>query len=176
MGDAAGIGPEVTVQALADPAMYEICRPLVIGDADILERAARVVGETLALRRVERPSDGQYEVGAVDCIDLDLVPADLPFGQISIVAGDAAFRFVERAIRLASDGEIDAICTAPLNKEAMQKAGHMYPGHTEILAELTGTQDFAMMLTAKNLRVVHVTTHIGLIDAVERIMPDRVYR
>jgi 4-hydroxythreonine-4-phosphate dehydrogenase len=176
MGDAAGIGPEVTMKALADPEMYEICRPLVIGDADILARAAGVVGEPLAIHRVERPAEGRYEVGTVDCVDLELVPADLPFGQISTVAGDAAYRFVERAIRLASAGEIDAICTAPLNKEAMQKAGHMYPGHTEILAELTGTQDFAMMLTAKSLRVVHVTTHIGLIDAVERITPDRVYR
>jgi 4-hydroxythreonine-4-phosphate dehydrogenase len=83
---------------------------------------------------------------------------------------------VERAIQLATAGEIDAICTAPLNKEALHKGGHMYPGHTEILAELTGTQDFAMMLTAKNLRVIHVTTHIGLIDAVEAITPERVYR
>ena len=176
MGDAAGIGPEVIMKALRDPEMYAICRPVVIGDAKILARANRVIGSELTVNRVPRPPDGRFQVGTVDCVDLDLLQADLPFGQISAAAGDAAFRFVERAIQLAQEGEIDAICTAPLNKEALQKAGHMYPGHTEILAELTGTQDFAMMLTAKNLRVIHVTTHIGLVDAVNTITPERVYR
>jgi 4-hydroxythreonine-4-phosphate dehydrogenase len=176
MGDAAGIGPEVTMKALADQEMYAICRPLVIGDAKILERAAGIVGAPLGVRPIARPAEARSVLGTVDCIDLDLLPADLPFGQVSAAAGDAAFRFVERAIQLASAGEIDAICTAPLNKEALHKGGHRYPGHTEILADLTGTQDFAMMLTAKNLRVIHVTTHIGLIDAVERITPERVYQ
>jgi 4-hydroxythreonine-4-phosphate dehydrogenase len=148
----------------------------VIGDAVILERANRVVHGSLRVKAIQHPRDAQFQLGTVDCIDLHLLPADLPFGRISAAAGDAAFRYVERAIQLASAGEIDAICTAPLNKEALHKGGHMYPGHTEILAELTGTQDFAMMLTAKNLRVIHVTTHIGLIDAVEKITPERVYR
>jgi 4-hydroxythreonine-4-phosphate dehydrogenase len=156
--------------------MYAICRPLVIGDAKILERAAGIVHQSLAIHRIVRPAEGRYSLGSVDCIDLDLLPADLPFGQLSAAAGDAAYRFVERAIQLARAGEIDAICTAPLNKEALHAGGHNYPGHTEILADLTGTQDFAMMLTAKKLRVIHVTTHIGLIDAVERITPERVYR
>ena len=176
MGDAAGIGPEVTMKALADAEMYSICRPLVIGDAGILERANRVVHGALQVNTIQHPREARFELGTVDCIDLHLLPADLPFGQISAAAGDAAFRYVERAIQLASAGEIDAICTAPLNKEALHKGGHMYPGHTEILADLTGTQDFAMMLTARNLRVIHVTTHIGLIDAVEKITPERVYR
>jgi 4-hydroxythreonine-4-phosphate dehydrogenase len=176
MGDAAGIGPEVTMKALADAEMYSICRPLVIGDAGILERANRVVHGALQVNTIQHPREARFELGTVDCIDLHVLPADLPFGQISAAAGDAAFRYVERAIQLASAGEIDAICTAPLNKEALHKGGHMYPGHTEILADLTGTQDFAMMLTARNLRVIHVTTHIGLIDAVEKITPERVYR
>ena len=158
MGDAAGIGPEVTMKALGDAEMYALCRPVVIGDARLLERANRIVHADLAVNRVQRPSESRFEFGTVDCVDLDLLPADLPFGEISAAAGDAAFRFVERAIQLAQSGEIDAICTAPLNKE------------------LTGTQDFAMMLTAKNLRVIHVTTHIGLIDAVNSITPERVYR
>ena len=176
MGDAAGIGPEVTLKALADAEMYAICRPLVIGDAKILERANQVVHTDLRINRVEHPSEARFEAGIADCVDLDLLPSDQPFGQISAAAGDAAFRYVERAIRLAQNGEIDAICTAPLNKEALHKGGHIYPGHTEILAELTATPDFAMMLTARNLRVIHVTTHIGLIDAIERITPERVYR
>ncbi len=99
----------------------------------------------------------------------------MPFGKLSPKAGDAAFRYVERANRLALDGDIDAVCTAPLNKEALHAGGHKYPGHTEILAELSGTEDYAMMLTAPNLRVIHVTTHIGLVDAIERVTPERVY-
>jgi 4-hydroxythreonine-4-phosphate dehydrogenase len=177
MGDAAGIGPEVTMKALGDAEMYTICRPLVIGDARLLERANRIVHGDLSVHRIQHPSESRFDFGTVDCIDLvDLLPADLPFGQISAAAGDAAFRFVERAIQLAQAGEIDAICTAPLNKEALHKGGHIFPGHTEILAELTNTHDFAMMLTAKKLRVIHVTTHVGLIDAVNLITPERVYR
>lgn len=176
MGDAAGIGPEVTMKSLADPEMYAICRPVVIGDAKILERANEIAGGELRVHVISQPSQAGFQLGTVDCIDLDLLPKDLPFGQLSSAAGDAAFRFVERAIQLALHGDIDAICTAPLNKEAMHLGGHFYPGHTEILAELTNTPDFAMMLTARNLRVIHVTTHIGLVDAVNAITPDRVYR
>jgi 4-phospho-D-threonate 3-dehydrogenase / 4-phospho-D-erythronate 3-dehydrogenase len=176
MGDAAGIGPEIIVRALADPAMYAMARPLVIGDAKILERADRLVATGLAVNRVPSPAAAGYQAGTVDCLDLDLLPAGLPFGQLSAAAGDAAFRFVARAVELARAGAIDAICTAPLNKEALHQAGHRYPGHTEILAELTGTRDCAMMLTAKALRVIHVTTHLGLVDAVAAITPERVYR
>jgi 4-phospho-D-threonate 3-dehydrogenase / 4-phospho-D-erythronate 3-dehydrogenase len=176
MGDAAGIGPEIIMKALAEPALYEAGRPLVIGDAKILERAEDIVHSGLRVRPVAEVAAARFEPGSVDCLDLDLLPRDLPFGQVSAAAGDAAFRFIERAVRLAEAGQIDAICTAPLNKEALHKGGHVYPGHTEILAELTGTDDFAMMLTARNLRVIHVTTHIGLIDAIARITPERVYR
>jgi 4-hydroxy-L-threonine phosphate dehydrogenase PdxA len=118
MGDAAGIGPEITIKALGDTEMYSICRPLVIGDAKILERANGIVHGQLSIERISHPSDARFVLGTVDCIDLDLLPADLPFGQISAAAGDAAFRFVERAIELAKNNDIDAICTAPLNKEA----------------------------------------------------------
>ncbi len=103
------------------------------------------------------------------------MPDDVPFGKLSAKAGDAAFRYIERANQLALDGVIDAVCTAPLNKEALHAGGHKFPGHTEILAELSGTKDYAMMLTAPNLRVIHVTTHIGLVDAIERVTPERVY-
>jgi len=112
----------------------------------------------------------------VDCLDLDLLPDDLPFGQISAAAGDAAFRYVAKAVELASAGEIDAICTAPLNKEALHLGGHSYPGHTEILADLTGTEDYSMMLSTERLKVIHLTTHVGLLRAIEMITPDRTYR
>jgi len=160
MGDAAGVGPEIIAKTLADPAWYDKCRPVVIGDASIMERARDIVGSP-PLREL---------------IDLHLLTADdVPFGKLSPKAGDAAFRYIEHANRLALDGAIDAVCTAPLNKEALHAGGHNYPGHTEILAELSGTKEYAMMLTAPNLRVIHVTTHIGLVDAIKRVTPERVH-
>ncbi|MBO8163605.1 MAG: 4-hydroxythreonine-4-phosphate dehydrogenase PdxA [Brevibacillus sp.] len=175
MGDAAGVGPEIIMKALADASIYENCAPLVIGDAKILERAGRIVDSKLTVRTIASVDEAAFSHGTVDCLDLDLLPADLPFGQVLAEAGNAAFRYLEKAIQLANEAKIDAICTAPLNKEALHKAGHIYPGHTEILAELTGTKDFSMMLSAPKLKVIHVTTHVGLIDAVKMINPERVY-
>lgn len=175
MGDGAGVGPEIIMKALGDPSVYEGCRPFVIGDAQLLERAGRVVGSPLQVRSISSLSEANYAFGVVDCFDLKLLPADLPFGQVSAEAGHAAFMYLKQAIELANEGQIDAICTAPLNKEALHKGGHLYPGHTEILAELTGTKDFAMMLSAPKLKVIHVTTHVGIIDAVRMIEPQRVY-
>jgi 4-hydroxythreonine-4-phosphate dehydrogenase len=176
MGDAAGIGPEVIVKALSDRALYESVRPLVIGDAKVLEKAAAMTGRRVAVRRIVGPGEGLYAHGAIDCIDLDLVPTALPYGTLSAAAGDAAFRYVERAVKLAMDKKIHAICTAPLNKEALRLAGHHYPGHTEILAALTGTSDYAMMLSAPHLKVIHLTTHVGLIEAIGSLNPERTYR
>ncbi|HYF95229.1 MAG TPA: 4-hydroxythreonine-4-phosphate dehydrogenase PdxA [Symbiobacteriaceae bacterium] len=176
MGDAAGVGPEIIMKALGNPALYDLCRPFVIGDIKMMARAAAVVGSALALHPISQVTEGFFTAGTVDCLNLDLLPADLPFGRISAAAGDAAYRCLERAINLAKAGDIDAICTAPLNKEALHKGGHVYPGHTEILAALTGTSDFAMMLTAPRLRVIHVTTHVGLLDAIGLINPERVHR
>lgn len=176
MGDAAGVGPEIIIKVLTDPTTYETSRPLVIGDAKILVRAAGLVGARVAVLGISAVAEAAFRYGIVDCLDLDLLPVDLPFGVVSAQAGDAAYRFLERAIALACEGAIDAICTAPLNKEALHQGGRPFPGHTEILAALTGASDFAMMLTAPNLRVIHVTTHIGLIDAIRQINPERVYR
>ncbi|GGE52974.1 4-hydroxythreonine-4-phosphate dehydrogenase [Pullulanibacillus camelliae] len=175
MGDAAGIGPEIIVKALDTKELYETCRPIVIGDAKILERARDIVEADLQIHVIKEVSDAQFAYGTIDCIDLDVLPADLPFGQISPAAGDAAFRFIEKAVELAKKHEIQAICTAPLNKEALHKGGHMFPGHTEILAELTGTKDYSMMLSSPNLKVIHLTTHVGLIKAIESINPERTY-
>ena len=169
MGDPAGVGPEVVMKALAHAATYADARPLVIGDAKRLEQAAAIARLTLGVRSIEEPEQARFEHGTVDCIDVGLVPPGLPFGQLSAIAGEAAYRYIERAVALASKKRIDAICTAPLNKEALNAAGHRYPGHTELLAELTGTREVSLMLMAPKLRVIHVTTHIGLLDAIERI-------
>lgn len=175
MGDGAGIGPEIIVKALRHREIYEICRPLVIGDAKMLERACTITQSDLPIRVIRQVSDGNWIHGVVDCFDLDVLPSDLSFGQVSAISGDAAYQYIKKAIELAQAKEIDAICTAPLNKEALHQGGHMYPGHTEILADLTGTRDYSMMLATPQLKVIHLTTHIGLVDAINAINSERTY-
>ncbi|GAA2179035.1 D-threonate 4-phosphate dehydrogenase [Brooklawnia cerclae] len=176
MGDGAGVGPEVVVAAVTRPEVLGMCVPVVIGDAGRLEKAAGIMGVDATIQRVERVSEAVNAPGRINVIDLGLLPGDLPWGQLSAVAGDAAFQYVRVAADLAVKGEVDAICTAPLNKEALHMGGHPYPGHTEMLADLTGTPEVSMMLTTSKLRVIHVTTHIGLVDAVARIEPGLVER
>jgi 4-hydroxythreonine-4-phosphate dehydrogenase len=176
MGDAAGVGPETIMKSLASASLYERCRPLVIGDAQRLRTAAQLVQQNLRVHTIAHPQEALFQSGTVDCIDLGLIPADLPFGQLSPVAGHAAYKYIEKAVELVQAQHADAICTAPLNKEALHAGGHLYPGHTEMLAKLTGTPEVSMMLVAPKLRVIHVTTHIGLLDAIARIEPGLVER
>jgi 4-hydroxythreonine-4-phosphate dehydrogenase len=176
MGDASGIGPEIIMKALAREDVYASCRSLVVGDATRLREAGDIVGGGLAVAALAEPARARYQRGTVDCIDLGLIPAGHPFGRLSPVSGEGAYRYIERATRLVEAGEADAICTAPLSKEALHAAGHKYPGHTELLAQLTGTPEVSMMLVAPKLRVIHVTTHIGLVDAIRKIEPGLVER
>jgi len=169
MGDPAGVGPEVVMKALARADAYALCRPLVIGDARQLERARALLNLKLDVVSIPGPEKAKFTQGTVEVIDLAPVPADLPYGKVSAAAGEAAYRYIERAVKLALDHSIDAICTAPINKEAMNAAGHRYPGHTELLAKLTGTKEVSLTLLAPKLRVIHVTAHIGLLDAIEKI-------
>ncbi|MGV9912164.1 4-hydroxythreonine-4-phosphate dehydrogenase PdxA [Streptomyces tendae] len=176
MGDGAGVGPEVVMAALAHQDVARRCRPLVIGDARRLRQAAGLVGSDDVVVPVTGPERASWTPGRVNVVDLDLLPDDLPWGQLSAAAGEAAHRYVQEAARLAVDGDVDAICTAPLNKEALRLAGHPYAGHTELLARLTGVDEVSMMLTTPGLKVIHVTTHLGLLDAVRRIDPPLVER
>jgi len=178
MGDAAGIGPEIIVKALAHPEVYEECCPIVIGDAARLRLAQAITAAPVKIHSIapEAVSQSGLQPGTVDCIDLHLIPEDLRWGKISPIAGDAAFRYLEFAAQLAMQGSVQAICTAPLNKEALHAGGHYFPGHTELLASLTNAGEVSMMLSTPRLRVVHVTTHIGLLDAIEKIEPGLVER
>ena len=176
MGDPAGIGPEVIMKALANPETRAICNALVIGDANRLRKAGKIVGGRLEIVALREADDADFDSGSVQCVDLNLVPDDLPFGKMSATAGEAAYRFIEKAVQVVQAGFAQAICTAPLSKEALHAAGHKYPGHTELLAHLTGTPEVSMMLVSPRLRVIHVTTHIGLLDAIEKIEPGLVER
>ena len=173
MGDPAGVGPEIIAKTFADPGFHARNRTLVVGDAGMLERAAQLLGLQLRINEIPEPEDAAFEPETADVLQVGELPLDLPFGELDARAGDAAFRYLERATRLASAGRVAAIATAPLNKEAMHLAGHGYPGHTEILADLTGTQDYAMMLVTDELKVIHVSTHVSLKEAIERAQPER---
>lgn len=180
MGDVCGIGPEIAVKALRAKNTYEICRPIIVGSGKIVRRAMRAVGaENLSLNVVNDVKDAKFAYGTIDVYDVPLDCNDvdaIPYGKVTKLGGEAAFICVKTVIELAMRNEIDGTITGPLNKEAMNLAGHHYSGHTEIYAEFTGTKDYAMMLADENLRVVHVSTHVSLHEACDRVKKERVYR
>jgi 4-hydroxythreonine-4-phosphate dehydrogenase len=176
MGDPSGIGPEVTLKALAHPEVYEVCRPLVIGDRRILERAlSNLEIAPLHIDEAGGPATAVFQPGTVTLIDLyNADPAECPLGEISPVSGKAAVEYVFAACDMAMAGAVDAIVTAPLNKAAMFAAGFTYAGHTELLTERTGAQKVSMLLVGPSLRVVHVSTHVALTEAIARVKKQRI--
>jgi 4-hydroxythreonine-4-phosphate dehydrogenase len=174
MGDPAGVGPEVVVKALhRQPPPVSTT---VIGSAERLREAARRARIEVSVVEVDHPHQVPAGSPVIHCLDPGVPAQDIAFGQVSAAGGECAFRYLETASRLAMDGVLQAIVTAPLNKEALHAAGHIFPGHTEMLAHFSGTPEVSMMLMAPRLRVIHVTTHIGLRHAIERIEPGLVER
>lgn len=180
MGDPAGNGPEITVMALQSQELYKSCRPIVIGDVNVLEKAAVIVGHPeLKFNTVKQVSDAKFEYGVIDVLHLELIDMNqFEYGKVSAMCGMAAFLCVKKVIELAMKGEIDATCTNALNKEAMNLAlapkGLHFDGHTEIYATYTNTKKYTMMLAHHDLRVVHVSTHCSLREACERVKKERV--
>ena len=182
MGDPAGCGPEITVKALHDPSIYERCKPLVVGDQKMFRDSIRILEETGYLKKgelqvnpVAAVGDAKFEYGTLDVYHLELVDMEkFQYGKLSEMCGEAAFQCVVKVIELAMNGEIDATVTNALNKEAINMAGHHFSGHTEIYAEYTETKKYAMMLAHEDLRVVHVSTHVSLKEACDRVKKDRV--
>ena len=182
MGDPAGCGPEITIKALHDPEVYERCNPIVVGDTKVLSDSVRILESTgylkpgeVTINAVSKVEDAKFEYGTVDVYHLDLIDMDkFEYGKLSAMCGEAAFQCVVKVIDLAMKGEVDATVTNALNKEAINMAGHHYSGHTEIYAEYTGTKKYAMMLAHEDLRVVHVSTHVSLREACDRVKKDRV--
>lgn len=176
MGDPSGVGPEIIVKSLNNEELYNRSHPIVIGDSKRVLEVIKILNLNLEVKSISENADFETtKFGEIKCLDLNLLPDNIEFGQINLTSGDAAFKYLSKAINLANSKRLDAICTAPLNKEAMQKAGHLYPGHTEILADLTNTDNYAMMLSSPKLKVIHVTTHVGLIEAINQIKPERVF-
>ncbi|HKM34313.1 MAG TPA: 4-hydroxythreonine-4-phosphate dehydrogenase PdxA [Lachnospiraceae bacterium] len=188
MGDPAGNGPEITVKALAHSDIYDRCRPIVIGDIKMIEQATHFVDcSDIKVHRCKKVGEALFTPGIIDVLHLELIPDTkaFPIGQVSIEGGNAAFQCVKKVIELALAGEVDATCTNALNKEAMNKAlefhhgersdGHThFDGHTEIYATYTGTKRYTMMLVHDDLRVVHVSTHVSLREACDRVKKVRV--
>ena len=167
MGDACGIGPEIIAKLFADPA--RLPPTLVLGDEGMLRRAIEILSLPLQLHVIDAPEGFQVTPGTINVIPCSHLPEDLPFGQLDARAGKAAYDYIRAGIDLALQKRIRAIVTAPINKEAMRLADIHYPGHTEILADFSGTKDFAMMLMNDDLRVILVTIHVSLRQALEQV-------
>jgi len=177
MGDPGGIGPEICAKALDSPAIYELCRPLVVGDAEIVRDAVDFCGLRLQIRACNQPANATYQYGAVDVLDLRKLPLSaLRLGTVTAAQGKASFDYVTKVIGLALAGEIDGTVTAPISKAALNAGGCRYAGHTEIYGALTRTADFTMMLAEGNFRVTHVSTHVSLREACDRVKTPRVLK
>ena len=181
MGDPAGNGPEITVKALSDPTLYDRCRPIVVGDYKMIEQAKGFVNHPeITVNPVSSVAEAKFEAGTIDVYQLDLIEdvASFKLGEVSVEGGNAAFQSVKKLIELAMAGEVEATVTNALNKEAMNLAlardNMHFDGHTEIYATYTGTKRYAMMLAHHDFRVVHVSTHVSLREACDRVKKDRV--
>jgi len=174
MGDPASIGPEVAVKALASASIYEICHPILVGDAEICKEAIRFCELGLTVNPVKDVKDAKFKPGIVDVYDLEYASPEIVTGQNSVAAGEAAFNTVVKVIDLAMKGLIDATVTGPINKESIHLAGHKFSGHTEIYAHFTNTKKYGMLLVEDDLRVIHVSTHVSLRQACDLVKKERI--
>ena len=177
MGDPAGIGPEVAAKTMAMKEIYEMCRPIIIGDTNAMRQAVEIAKVSLAIRSIEEVSEAKFENGTADVFDLKNVDMrQLEHGKTSAMAGNAAFEYVKKVIDLALNKKIDATVTGPIHKESINLAGHHFAGHTEIYGHFTNTKDFAMLLASGNLRVIHVSTHVPVRQACDQVKKDRILK
>lgn len=177
MGDPAGNGSEISVKALSNPNIYDNCCPIIIGDACCIEKAIKILGKEneIKVNAVKDVKNAKFQFGTIDVYDMNLIDISKHvYGKVSAMCGDAAFKYVVKVIELAMNGDIDATVTNAINKEAINLAGHNYSGHTEIYAHYTNTKKYTMMLAHNDLRVVHVSTHVSLREACDRVTKDRV--
>lgn len=168
MGDPAGVGPEIIARALASDEVLQNCLPIVIGDRVIMEEALKLIESPRKLRVIKTPEDSNPSLGYIELIETGIV-GDFQKGKATSGGGKACVGYITKAAELALNKQVEGIVTAPISKEALKMAGMKWPGHTEMLAELSGTRDYAMMLSGGPLRVVLVTIHTSL-----RSVPDKI--
>jgi len=175
MGDPASIGPEIAVKALLTERLYDICRPVIIGDTGVFFDIVKRLGLDARINSIKDIRKANFEFSKPDVYDLQNVDMEqLRFGEISAMAGNASFEAVKKTIELAIDGEVDATVTGPINKKSINEAGHHFAGHTEIYAHYTGTKKYAMLLVEHNMKVIHVSTHVSLRRACDLVKKDRI--
>lgn len=175
MGDPTGIGPEIVVKALSHKSTFRFCRPLVLGDGNIMARAITLLRAALRINKIEHVEEGRYADGTLNLINLsEIDPDKAAYGAPTESCGKAMVCYIEEAVKLALDNRIDAITTAPISKKALSDAGYAYPGHTELLAELTGSKDYLMMLAGDRLKVTLVTIHCGLKEVVPLLTTEKI--
>ena len=175
MGDPASIGPEIAIKALLNKSIYEICRPLLVGDAGVFQQIINLLKFDATIHPINDVKNADFRFGVIDVYDLKNVALnELTFGEISAMAGNASFEAVKKVIDLALAGEVDATVTGPINKKSINEAGHHFAGHTEIYAHYTGTKKYAMLLVEENLRVIHVSTHVSLRQACDLVKKERI--
>ena len=177
LGDPSGIGPEVVAKALMRPGIYERMKPFVIGTVREMEAAARLTGSTIRVTSIESPADVNGQPDLIEVLNADgFEDAEFPIGENSVKSGRASHAWVERAARLCIDGEVDAMATAPVNKESWQMSGSPDLGHQEVFRRLTGSEYVATMLVSGDLRCMHLSTHKSLRDACDYVTTDNVLR
>lgn len=175
MGDPASIGPEIAVKALLTQQLFEICNPVIIGDAAVFNDIIKRLGFNARINPIKNIQDAKFIYGEPDVFDLQNVNmSELRFGEISAMAGNASFEAVKKVIDLALAGEVDATVTGPINKKSVNEAGHHFAGHTEIYAHFTNTKKYAMLLVEENMRVIHVSTHVSLRQACDLVKKERI--
>jgi 4-hydroxythreonine-4-phosphate dehydrogenase len=175
MGDPASIGPEIAIKALLDKKVYDTCKPLLVGDAIVFQHIIDLLGLKASLHTIQQVSEAKFEYGIIDVFDLGIMkPADLVFGEIKALCGEASFQAVKKVIELAMAKEVDATVTGPINKKSINEAGHHYAGHTEIYAHYTNTKKYGMLLVEEQMRVIHVSTHVSLRQACDLVKKDRI--
>jgi len=176
MGDPAGIGAEIAVKTLQFKNIYDDAVPLVIGDLEVIKDAKNFIPSNLKLNEVLRPEDAKGEYGTIDILNLNNISLDdFKYGEVNTKAGKASIEYIITGIDLALEDRVQAVVTGPIHKEAINQAGYKYAGHTELFAERTKTKDYAMMLADKEMRVIHVSTHVSLKEAIKRVKKDRIY-
>lgn len=176
MGDPAGIGPEVILKALGKDEVRDSARFLIFGDANILHREAKNRDFHIPLIPIPEVSEAEFHPNALEIVNLGIISPTIEYGRPSAVSGAAAFKYVKNAALAALRGEVDAVVTAPISKEALKMAGHNYPGHTEILAELCKTSDYAMMLAGPHLRVVLCTIHVPYTKVPSMLSKELIFK
>jgi len=175
MGDPAGIGPEITAKSLINSEIYDKCKPLVVGDAEVFTKAIEIVDGNLDINVINSPEEGKYEYGTVDLIDLNNINMDeLEYGKVQAQCGRGSYEYIEKSVQLALKDEVKALATTPINKESLEMANVPYIGHTEMLEDLADTEDPLTMFQVNDLRIFFLTRHLSVKDAIDQMTKERV--